>query len=281
MSSLVPSASYIHPLPVCNWPRLTDTCPVLTYSISGARVPLGQTVTPDSAKWQSNAAHRANHWNLLALLQLPRLEPLKNRVCAQKERCAMMWFIWMDEEAAGCKDERVCVCVRIKVGVKCQQGSARFTGSSWWMSLFLALSPVPSILRTLDKQVLPGCDELGNPTRCIWISHTCPVASAEGHGRLNEAARGDGDEETARASRGTAGRWCFISSSVFISQVVKFIYQLSILCFVSLLYPQYKVTINSIWESRDRLSSSSASYFPSSSAPDALKFCDNLYKTQK
>lgn len=111
MSSLVPSVSYIHPLPVCNWPWLTDTCPVLTYSISGARVPLGQTVTPDSAKWQSNAAHRANHWNLLALLQLPRLEPLKNRVCAQKERCAMMWFIWMDEEAAGCKDERVCVCV--------------------------------------------------------------------------------------------------------------------------------------------------------------------------
>lgn len=22
----------------------------------------------------------------------------------------MMWFIWMDEEAAGCKDEQVCVC---------------------------------------------------------------------------------------------------------------------------------------------------------------------------
>lgn len=35
---------------------------------------------------------------------------------------------------------------------------------------------------------------------------------------------------------------------LFISQVVKFIYQLSILCFVSSLYAQYKVTINSIWD---------------------------------
>lgn len=50
-----------------------------------------------------------------------------------------------------------------------------------------------------------------------------------------------------RACWGTAGcrrvfHW------LFISKVVKFIYQLWVLCFVSLLYAPYKVIINSIWE---------------------------------
>ena len=113
MSSLVPSASYFHPLPVCNWPWLTDTCPVLTYSISGARVPLRQTVTPDGAKWQSNAAHRANHWNLLAHLQLSRLEPLKKWcVCAKRndvQRCDS--FGWMRKQLGVKMSQSACVCV--------------------------------------------------------------------------------------------------------------------------------------------------------------------------
>lgn len=50
-----------------------------------------------------------------------------------------------------------------------------------------------------------------------------------------------------RACWGTAGcrrvfHW------LFISPVVRFIDQLWVLCFVSLLYAQYKVIINSIWE---------------------------------
>lgn len=203
-------------------------------------------------------------------------------VCAKRNdvrRCDS--FGWMRKQLGVKMSQSACVCVCVSRLVwNVSRGVQGSLGVHGECRSFSHSTPVPSIPRTLDKRVLPGCDEVGNPTRCIWISHTCPVASAEGCGRLNEAARGDGDEETARVSWGTAGRWCFISSSVFISQVVKFIYQLSILCFVSLLYLQYKVTINSIWESRDRLSSSSASYFPSS-VPDALKFCDYLHKIQK
>lgn len=94
ISSLRPSATYFPPLPVCKRAWLTDTCPSLTYSISGARVPQGRTVTPDRAKWQSNATHIANHWNLWAVYSSKTGD-----VCVCALRDDVRWLIWFGKEA--------------------------------------------------------------------------------------------------------------------------------------------------------------------------------------
>lgn len=114
------------------------------------------------------------------------------------------------------------------------------------VNVSLSRAPCPIHLAQTWQQVLPGCE--GTPTQCIWISHTCPASSA-GQGWRNKTM-GRKDEkrvgERERVCWGTAGCWRLFHW-LFISLAVKFIYQLSTLCFVSLLYAQYKVTINSIW----------------------------------
>lgn len=121
------------------------------------------------------------------------------------------------------------------------------------------------------QQVLPGCKE--TPTQCIWISHTCPVSSA-GHRWRNKPTWAKKTGEKAGEGGCAEGQLvvgvCF--TVIFISLVVKFIYQLSILCFVSLLYAHDKVTINSICECI-KMSPGSFSYFPSSSDFDIFWYC--------
>lgn len=235
-------------------------------------MPLGWTVTPDRAKWQSNAAHIVNHQNLLAVLPLSHRELLKNRPNVCVFVCVRRGDDVIHLDAQG--SHQVCACNTRAVGVKCQQGSARFTGSSWRMSLPRLIHPAHTW-----QQVLPGCG--GTPTQCIWISHTCPISSAE-HGWGNKTT---GRKKTGRERvKGAAGCWC-LCHWFFISLVVKFIYQLSILCFVSLLYAQNKVTINSIWEyiKKKCLSKVRPHIFLSfmSSHINTFKlgfFCENLYK---
>jgi len=77
---LMPPAKFLPPLPVCNWVVQTDTCPVLTFSVNGVRVPVGWTVTPDRAKRRSNAARIVNYRNLLAVLQPSHQDLLRTRV---------------------------------------------------------------------------------------------------------------------------------------------------------------------------------------------------------
>lgn len=126
------------------------------------------------------------------------------------------------------------------------------------------------------QQVLPGCN--GTLTQCIWISHTCPVSSA-GHWWRNKPTRAKrrGESRRGRMCWGTAGCWCLFHW-LLISLVVKFMYQLSILCFVSLLYAQYKVTINSSWQCI-KMSPGSASYFLYSSDFDTFQYhtCEEVW----
>lgn len=74
--------------------------------------------------------------------------------------------------------------------MKCQQGSVRFAGSSWRISLFLCLSLCHPSLHTLDNQVLHGCDRWGwsdwHQLWVIWMSHLSHLIR-RWHGRGNEA----------------------------------------------------------------------------------------------
>ncbi len=186
----------VPPLPVCNWPQLTDTCPVLTYSISGARVPGGPTVTPDRAKWQSNAAHSAN---LLAALQLSHREPLRKHVCpcvSSGDDVCWCYSFWGVRKRLSAWNKRASGHVRVfrDAGVKCQRGSARFTGSSWWMCLFPALS-VPSILRRPDS-------------RFCLVAKQDPDSMYLNQSHLSRLiCSGQAEERRWRACWGTAGCW--------------------------------------------------------------------------
>lgn len=226
-----------------------DTGPVLTFSISRARVPLGQTVTPDRAKWQSNASHVANQRNLLAALQA-------KRVCAKGPWCDS--FGVAGKQLSARKESvpvHMCASARRWVGNVSgwAQGSLGVHGEC--LAFWLSLSHPSCTHLTMGSAWLWG----GTPAQCIWISHTCPVASA-GHGRRNEAT---GAKEAKARQEALRDSWllAFIYW-LFILLDVKFICQLSILCFVSLLYAQYKVTINSIWECIKNISAKFCHIFP-------------------
>ncbi len=150
------------------------------------------------------------------------------------------------------------------------QGSLGVHGKCLSFSLSLSLS----ILHTLDSRF---CLAARGPRLNVSESVTLVPSHLQGTG--GEARRRGEKTRRGRARCGTAGCWRLFHR-LFISLVVKFIYQLSILCFVSLLYAQYKVTINSICGYKKCLSKVLPHILLSSSDTDTFKFCfcEHLYK---